>query len=68
MSFFKCSNLATEKVIHTSNFITTKMKVQTLISNKQNSENESFKVGFVLLKIQVIEKFKLEIKLTETKI
>ena len=64
MSFLKCSTL------HISNFITTifrKIKSQTMISNKQNLENEPFKVGFVLLKIIIIEKFKLKIKLTETK-
>ena len=35
-------------------------------SNKKNIENEAFKV-FTLLKINLIEKFKLKIKLTETK-
>ena len=32
-----------------------------MISNKQNFENEAFKVDFVLLKIKIIEKFKLKI-------
>ena len=39
-----------------------------MISNKQNVENEAFKVSFVLLNIKIIEKFKLNIKLIETKI
>ena len=39
-----------------------------MISHKQNFENEAFTVGFVLQKIKIIEKFKLKIILTETKI
>ena len=38
-----------------------------MISNKQNVENEASKVGFTLLEIKPIEKFKLKIKLAETK-
>ena len=44
------------------------VKGRTVISSKQNVENEAFEVGFTLLKIKLIEKFKLKIKLTETKI
>ena len=61
MSFFKCSNSQLEKV-HTSDFITTKIKGQAMISHKQNFEKEAFKVGFVLLKIKIIEKIKAENK------
>ena len=39
-----------------------------MISNQQDVENEAFKMGFTLLKIKLIEKFKLKIKLTATKI
>ena len=39
-----------------------------MMSNNQNFENEAFKVGFVLLKIKIIEKFKLKINFIETKI
>ena len=39
-----------------------------MISNKQNFENEAFEVGFVLLKIKIVENFKLKTKLTETKV
>ena len=56
------------KRLHTSHFGIEEMKVRAMISNKQNVENEAFKVGFTLLKIKLIEKFKLKIKLTETKI
>ena len=44
MSFLKCSVLGTEKVTH-FNFITTKIEGQPMISNKQNFENEAFKVN-----------------------
>ena len=49
-----------------SNFITRKIKVQTMVFNKQNFEYEAFKAGFVLLKIKITEKFKLKTKLIET--
>ena len=39
-----------------------------MIFNMQNVENEAFKVGFTLLKIELIERIKLKIKLTETEI
>ena len=39
-----------------------------MISSKQNFKNKAFKMGFVFLKIQIIEKFNLKIKLTEIKI
>ena len=39
-----------------------------MISKTQNVEIEAFKVGFILLKIKLIEKFKLKIKPTKTKI
>ena len=39
-----------------------------MISDEQNFENEAFKMGFVIPKIRIKEKFKLKIKLTETKI
>ena len=39
-----------------------------MTSNKQIVENEAFKMGFTLLKIKPIEKFKPEIKLTHKKI
>ena len=55
MSFLNTVFLQLKK-LHTSNFINTKIKSQTMISNKQNFENEAFKVGFVLLKIKIIEK------------
>ena len=38
-----------------------------MISNKQNVENEAFKVGVTLLKVKLIGKFKLKNKLTEKK-
>ena len=47
MSFLKCSISATEK-LHTSSFITTRIKGQTMIPNKQNFEHKALKVGFVL--------------------
>ena len=52
--------------IHTSNFVIKKIKGR-MISNEQNVENESFKVGFTLLK-KIQKKFKLKMKLTDTKI
>ena len=39
-----------------------------MISNKQKVENGTFKVGFALLRIKLIKKFRVKIKLTETKI
>ena len=60
MSFSKFSNLEA----YTSNFAIKEIKGRTIVSNKQNAKNEAFKVGYVLLKIKLIEKFKL----TETKI
>ena len=55
------------KKLHTSNFITTKIKGQTIISSKQNLDNEAFKVDFVLLETKIIENFKLKIKLLNLK-
>ena len=59
MSFSKCSNLEA-KILHTSNFVTKEIKGRIMISNKQNVENEAFKVGFTLLKIKLIQKLKLK--------
>ena len=56
------------KTSHISDFVIKEIKGRIMISNKQNVENEAFKVGFALLKIKLIEKFKLKIELTETKI
>ena len=67
MSFSKCSNLEAKNVTHFRLCII-EIRGPTMISNKQNIENEAFKVGFRPLKIKLIEKFKLKIKLTETKI
>ena len=53
-------------MVHTLNFITTKIQGQIMISNKQNFENEASKVGFVLLK-KITEKLKVKIKLIDTK-
>ena len=39
-----------------------------MIYNKQTFKNEAFMVGFVLLKIKIIENLKVKMKLTETKI
>ena len=55
-------------MLHTSDFAIKEIKGGTMISNKQNVEDKDFKVGFTLLKIKLIENFKLKIKLTETKI
>ena len=67
MSFLKCSILATETAIH-FRLYPHKDKRQTMISNKQNFDNEALKVGFILLKTKSVGKFKLKIKLAETKI
>ena len=56
------------KMLHTSNFVIKEIQGRTMISNKQNVEKETFKWMFTLLKIKLIEKFKLKIKLIETKI
>ena len=71
MSRQKCisvSNALIKKLnaLSTSNFIIKEIKGQTMISNKQNVENEAVKVVFKLLKIMLIEKFKLKIKPTVT--
>ena len=63
----KCSNLEAKK-LHTSDIVIKEIKGRAMISNKQHVNNEAFKVGLTLLKIKLIEKFKLKIKLTETKI
>ena len=55
-------------MVYTLNFVIKEMKGRTMISNKQNVENEAFKVGFTLLKIKLIEKFKIKMKLIERKI
>ena len=39
-----------------------------MISNKQNFKIEAIKVGFVLVKIKMIEKFKLKINLLGQKL
>ena len=39
-----------------------------MICNRPDIEHEAFNMDFTLLKIKLIEKFKLKIKLTETKI
>ena len=67
MSFSKCSNYKL-KTLHASNFVIKEIKGRAVISNKQNVENEVFKLGFKLRKIKLIEKFKLKIKVIETKV
>ena len=67
LSFLKCSNLEAKNVIHFKHFYQKERKGRTMISKKQNFKNESFKIGFSHLKINAIETFKLEIKLTKTK-
>ena len=62
MSFSKCSNSEAKK-LQTSDFAIKKIKGLKMISNKQNVKNEAFKVGFTLLKIELLEKFKLKINL-----
>ena len=62
MLYFRIS----EKVIYFKIYHE-KIESQTMISSEQNFENEVYKVGFVLLKIKITEKFKLKVKLTETK-
>ena len=64
MSFSKCSNLEDKNARYFKLFY---QSDKSLISNKQNVKNEAFKVAFTRLKIKLIEKFKLKIKLTETK-
>ena len=56
------------RTLHTSNFVIKEVKGRTMISCKQNFENEAFKMGFTLLKIKLTEKFKLKVKLTVTKV
>ena len=53
---------------HTLNVIIKKIKGRTMISDKHNVANEAFKVGSTLLKMKLIEKSKVKIKLTDTKI
>ena len=54
-------------MLHTSNVVNKDIKSRTMISKKQNAENEAFKVVFTLIKIKLIENSKIKIKLTETK-
>ena len=67
MSFSKCSHLEAKK-LQSSKSVIKEITSRTMIFNKQYVENEAFKMGFTLLKIKLVEKFKLKIKLTETKI
>ena len=49
--------------LHTSNFVIKEIKGRTVISNRQNVAfiiNDAFRVGFIILKIKLIEKFKLK--------
>ena len=55
-------------MLYTSNSVIKEIKGRTIISNKQNSENEAFYIGFMHLKIKIKEKFKLYTELTKTKI
>ena len=64
MSISKCSNLEAKYVTHFKICYQRRQK----ISNKQNVKSKAVEVGFTLLKINLIEKFKLKTKLTETKI
>ena len=63
MSLSKCSNLEAKNVMHFKLCYQRDIG-RTMISNKQNVENEAFKMCFTLLKVNLIEKFKLKIKLT----
>ena len=45
------------------NVVIKEMKGRTMISNKQNALKGAFKVGFTLLKIKLIKKFKVKIEL-----
>ena len=65
MSFSKCSNLEAKKVIH-SNFAI--KEINKIISDKQNLGNKAFLMGFMHLKIEIKEKFRLKTKVTEGKI
>ena len=67
MSFPKCSNLEAKK-LHTSNFVIKEIKGRTVISNKQNVENDASEVGFTLLTIKLIDKLELKRRLTVTKL
>ena len=58
MSFSKCSISVTEKVTHFRLYPHIG-KRSNYVTDKQNFENEAFEVGFVLLKIKIIEKFEL---------
>ena len=65
MSFSKGSNLEAKKVIH---FKLCHQSVKgTIISDKQNLENRALSMGFMHLKIEIKEKFRLKTKLTEEK-
>ena len=53
--------------VYTSSLVIKKIKGQTIIFNEGSFESKVFKIGFMHLKKKK-EKFKLETKLTKTKI
>ena len=67
MPFSKCSNLEANKVTHFK-LCNQRDKSRTMISDKQNLKNKAFQMGLKHLKIKIKVDFKLETKLTKTKI
>ena len=65
MSFSESSNSEANHVTHFK-LCFKEIKGRTIISNEQNVENEAHKIGFTLLKIKIIERFKLKLRLILT--
>ena len=67
MSFSKCSNVEAKNVTHCK-LCYQRDKRSNYDFQHAKCQSEAFKVDLALLKIKLVEKFKLKIKLTETKI